>query len=455
MQYDKALFETMPIPKAVAKNSIPAIMSMLLVFVYNVADTFFIGQTGDELQVAAVTLSMPVFTLFIGAGVLLGVGGTSVISRSLGQGREAYAKKVSAFVFYASITLGLLLMVSFWIFMPTVLNIIGVSTDTFDFTRSYLNYLVVGAPFIIVSQTFSSIIRAEGKSSLAMRGMMIGSIANIILDPIFILTLDMGVTGAAIATVIGNLFSTLYFINYLVSGRSILSLRLKDFKMTDGIMFGVLAIGIPASLNNLMLAVANVFMNNFLSSYGDVQLAAMGVAIRANMILVFVQIGLGQGVQPLVGYNYGAKNFKRLKGIIKFSSATAIVIGSALTLIYWVLADTIVQSFIDNEQVITYGTQMLRALIISGPIVGVMFVFINVLQGFGKVVPSLILSISRHGLVFIPLIYLLNHVAGLNGIVYTQPVTDILTSIISVGIYFVVIRGVMGEQSTIRQRGNL
>ena len=447
MQYDKDLFETMPIPKAVAKNSIPAIMSMLLVFVYNVADTFFIGQTGDELQVAAVTLSMPVFTLFIGAGVLLGVGSTSVISRSLGEGREGYAKKVSSFAFYASIVFGLLLMILFWTFMPTVLNIIGVSADTVDFTRSYLGYLVVGAPFIILSQTFSNIIRAEGKSSLAMRGMMLGSVINIILDPIFILTFNMGVTGAAIATVIGNLFSTIYFIVYLVSGRSILSIRLKDFQMSDGIMFGVLAIGIPASLNNLMLSIANIFMNNFLSIYGDIQLAAMGVAIRANMILIFVQIGLGQGIQPLIGYSYGAKNFDRLKGIIKFASLMAIIVGSILTLFYWIFADTIVQSFIDNDQVIMYGTQMLRALIISGPIVGIMFVFINTLQGLGEVIPSLILSISRHGLVFIPLIYLLNYTAGLNGLIYTQPVTDILTSIISVVIYWFVIRGVMKNKT--------
>lgn len=447
MQYDKDLFETMPIPKAVAKNSIPAIMSMLLVFVYNVADTFFIGQTGDELQVAAVTLSMPVFTLFIGAGVLLGVGSTSVISRSLGEGREGYAKKVSSFAFYASIVFGLLLMILFWTFMPTVLNIIGVSADTVDFTRSYLGYLVVGAPFIILSQTFSNIIRAEGKSSLAMRGMMLGSVINIILDPIFILTFNMGVTGAAIATVIGNLFSTIYFIVYLVSGRSILSIRLKDFQMSDGIMFGVLAIGIPASLNNLMLSIANIFMNNFLSIYGDIQLAAMGVAIRANMILIFVQIGLGQGIQPLIGYSYGAKNFERLKGIIKFASLMAIIVGSILTLFYWIFADTIVQSFIDNDQVIMYGTQMLRALIISGPIVGIMFVFINTLQGLGEVIPSLILSISRHGLVFIPLIYLLNYTAGLNGLIYTQPVTDILTSIISVVIYWFVIRGVMKNKT--------
>ena len=448
MQYDKALFETMPIPKAVAKNSIPAIMSMLLVFVYNVADTFFIGQTGDELQVAAVTLSMPIFTLLIGAGVLLGVGSTSVISRALGAGRERYAKNVSSFAFYGAIGFGLLLMVLFWTFMPIVLKVIGVTPDTYDYTRAYLNYLVVGAPFVILSQAFSNIIRAEGRSSLAMRGMMLGSIANIILDPIFIFTFDMGLTGAAVATVLGNILSALYFIRYLVSGRSILSINLKDFKVTDGIMLGVLAIGIPASLNNLLLSVANIFMNNFLSNYGDIQLAAMGVAIRANMILVFVQIGLGQGIQPLIGYCYGARNFDRLRGIIKFSSIAAICLGSVLTLIYWVLTDTIIGSFIDNKQVIAYGTQMLRALIISGPIVGIMFIFINVLQGLGKAIPSLILSISRHGLVFIPLIYLLNRIAGLNGVVYTQPITDFVTSIIGVSIYLAVMRGVKRSYGT-------
>ena len=447
MQYDKALFETMSIPKAVAKNSIPAIISMMVVFIYNIADTFFIGQTGDELQVAAVTLAMPVFSLFIGAGVLLGIGGTSLISRSLGEGREGYAQKVSAFAFYAAIVIGLLMTGVFWTFMPTLLKVIGVSPDTVDYTRSYLTYLAIGAPFIIVSHTFSNIIRAEGKATLAMRGMLLGTITNIILDPILILGLDMGVTGAAIATVIGNLFGALYFIVYLVSGRSILSINFKDFKITDGVMFGVLAIGVPASLNNFMLSVAHIFLNNFLISYGDVQLAAMGVAIRANLIMIFVQIGLGQGIQPLIGYSYGAKHFDRLRGIIKFSIITAVVLGSVLTFIYWIFADMIIQSFIDSEEVVTYGTEMLRALIISGPIVGIMFIFINVLQGLGKVIPSLILSISRHGLVFIPLLYLLDAFAGLRGIIYTQPITDILTVIISVVIYLIVSRGLVDHKA--------
>lgn len=449
MQYDKELFETMSIPKAVAKNSIPAIISMMVVFVYNIADTFFIGQTGDELQVAAITLSMPVFSLFIAAGVLLGIGGTSMISRALGEKRVEYAKHVSAFAFYASIIIGLVLMVTFWVFMPSLLNIIGVSADTVDYTRNYLMYLAIGAPFIILSQTFSNIIRSEGKSTLAMKGMMLGTITNIILDPILILGFDMGVSGAAIATVIGNMFGAAFFIFYLVSGKSILSIKPKDFMIKNGVLLGVLAIGIPASLNNLMLSVANIFLNNFLMSYGDIQLAAMGVAVRANLIMIFVQIGLGQGIQPLVGYSYGAKDFDRLRGIIKFSIITAVILGSLLTAIYWVFADAIVQSFIDSPVVIDYGTTMLRALIISGPIVGVMFIFINVLQGLGKVIPSLILSISRHGLVFIPLLYILDYTVGLNGIIYTQPVTDILTVIISIILYTVVSRGLV-EQKAMR-----
>nr|WP_197274779.1 MATE family efflux transporter [Halolactibacillus sp. JCM 19043] len=211
-----------------------------------------------------------------------------------------YAKHVSSFAFYASIIIGLVLMVTFWVFMPTLLNIIGVSADTVDYTRDYLTYLAIGAPFIILSQTFSNIIRSEGKSTLAMKGMMLGTITNIILDPILILGFDMGVSGAAIATVIGNMFGAAFFIFYLVSGKSILSVKPKDFMIKNGVLVGVLAIGIPASLNNLMLSVANIFLNNFLMSYGDIQLAAMGVAIRANLIMIFVQIGLGQGIQHLL-----------------------------------------------------------------------------------------------------------------------------------------------------------
>lgn len=440
MKQNTELFEEMSVPKSVAKNAIPAIISMLVVFVYNIADTFFVGQTGDELQVAAVSLTTPIFLLFMAVGTLLGVGGTSVISRALGEGRGEYAKKVSSFCFYSSIVTGLMLMISFWIFMPNILKLIGTSEETIGFARSYLNYVALSAPFVIFAQAFSNIVRAEGKPNEAMFGMMLGTIINIVFDPVMILVMDMGVVGAAVATVIGNMVGAGYYLIYFLRNKSILSISLKDFQISDKIFTGVLSIGIPASLNNILMSVSSVILNNFLAGYGDIRVAAMGVAIRASMIIVLLQIGLGQGIQPLLGYNYGAKNYKRLREVIKFSLMCVLIIGTILTIIYWFGANIIVKAFIDNEAVAEYGINMLKALIISGPVMGIMFVFINALQAMGKAMPSLILSLTRQGFVFIPLLFILNAVSGLTGIVYAQPIADIIAVLISAILYFTINR---------------
>ncbi|AOT70337.1 MATE family efflux transporter [Geosporobacter ferrireducens] len=440
MEQNIALFERMSVPKAVAQNAIPAIISMLVVFIYNIADTFFVGQTGDELQVAAVSLTTPVFLLFMAAGTLFAVGGTSLISRALGEGRREYAKKVSSFCFYASIGIGCLLMILFWVCMPTILRLIGTSKDTIGLAGGYLNYVALSAPFVILSQTFSNIVRAEGKPNEAMFGMLLGTIANIVLDPIMILTMNMGVVGAAVATVIGNIVGAGYYIIYFLRKKSILSISFKDFQMGDQILTTVLAIGIPASLNNILMTVSNVVLNNFLAGYGDIQVAAMGVAMKASMMIVLLQLGLGQGIQPLLGYNYGAKNYKRSGEVLKFSVICSVVLGTILTIIYWLGANSIVRTFINSKAVIEYGMIILRALMLSGPVIGILFIFTNALQAMGQAIPSLVLSVSRQGFVFIPLLFILNAFGGFTGIVYAQPLTDFVSILISAVLYFIVSR---------------
>ncbi|MBP2651724.1 MAG: family efflux transporter [Firmicutes bacterium] len=439
------VFERMPVPKAVAKIVLPAIASMLMVFIYNIADTFFIGQTGDELQVAAVALTTPVFLLFMATGTLFGVGGTSVISRAIGEGRLEYAKKASAFCFYAAIAIGCILMVSFWIFMPAILSFIGTSKDTIGFAHEFLKYVALSAPFVLVSQSFSNIVRAEGRAKEAMNGMLLGTIVNIILNPIFILGFNLGVVGSAIATVIGNIIAAGYYVLYLLQGKSILSIALKDFQVNDKIMTGVFAIGIPAFITDILMSVANVILNNFLAVYGDVQVAAMGVAMKAGMMVVLLQIGLGQGIQPLLGFNYGAGNYRRLRDVIQFSSLCSIIFGTIITVAVWLNIDFFIRVFIDNEDVVKYGVIILKAMLLSGPVVGLLFIFTSALQAMGKALPSLILSLSRQGLVFIPLLFILNALGGFNGIVYVQPLVDFVSILLSAVLYFAVSRS-MGSK---------
>ena len=439
------VFASAPIPVAVAKNAIPAMISMLVTLIYNLADTFFVGQTNDALQVAAVSACTPIFLLLTGFGMIFGIGGTSMISRAFGRGEEEYAKKICSFCFWSAVGLGIVMALIYLLGMDVLVGLIGTSKASSHFAVEYLTWIAPAAPFTLISSTFSNTIRAEGKATVAMSGMMMGTLINIVLDPVMILWMDMGVAGAAVATLIGNVCSAAFYLIYFLTGKSRMSISLKHFSAKNGIASGVLAIGIPAGLNSLMMTVSNVSMNNVMASYGDVQLAAMGVAMKVCSILVMLQLGLGQGVQPILGFNFGAKNFKRFNATMRFTLFCTIVLGCILTAICFFGSGAIVRAFIDDQDVYTYGTQFVRAVMISGPVLGVLFLMTNALQAMGAALPSLVLSIARQGFVFIPILLILNAIFGLNGAVYTQPVTDVVAIIMSCVMFIIVLRKSMAR----------
>lgn len=432
MNQNKALFEDAPIPKAVAVMAVPTMISMLVVVIYNMADTFFIGQTGDPMQVAAVSLATPVFMVFMALGNLFGIGGSSAISRSLGEKKLERARNISSFCCYSSLGLGVLMAVLFLIGMDAILKLIGASEYTVGFAREYLTYIAFGGPFIMFGTAFGNILRGEGAAKESMIGNMIGTVTNIILDPIMILFLGWGVAGAAIATVIGNIAASAYYVCYFLRKRSSLSIRFQDFSTAGRIPFSVASIGIPASLNNILMSCANIVLNLVLVSYGDTPVAAMGVALKSNMLVVLLQIGLCAGIQPLIGYNYGSGNKKRLKQVFWFTGLCAVIMGTALTLLMVVARRFVIQAFINDAEVISYGIQMVIALQLSGPVIGILFLCINTLQGMGKALPSLVLTICRQGLIFIPAVCLLNRIFGLDGVIYAQPTADFLSIVLSV-----------------------
>lgn len=434
---NEELFEKATIPQAVAKMVIPSILSVLVLIIYNMADIFFIGQTGDANQVAAIAITMPVFMLFIALGNVFGIGGSSVISRLLGQGDKVKAARAGSFCFYGSIISGFIMMTIFLLGMDGILSIIGANEKTVDFARIYLTYVAVGAPFVILPAAFGHIVRAEGAPKEAMAGMMIGTIINIILDPIMILAMDMGVAGAAWATVIGNVIGSIYYLHYLVGKKTILSIRLQDAKINNKDVTGIFAIGIPVSLGNVLMSISNILLNNVLNGYpgGEVYIAAMGVALRASMFLILIQLGFAIGIQPLVGYNYGAKNMDRLKKIVKFSFVCTAVMGTIFTAIYALAANPIIKAFIADEAVIKNGVNMLYALILPGPVVGILFVITFALQAMGKAGASFLLNVSRQGFVFIPVLYISNATIGLNGVIYSQTIADYVSLFMAIGIF--------------------
>ncbi len=287
---------------------------------------------------------------------------------------------------------------------------------------------------------FGNILRGEGAAKQSMAGNLIGTVTNIVLDPILILWAGMGVAGAAIATVIGNMAACCFYLHYLLRGKSVLSIHPKHFRAGEGIALGVMAIGIPASLNNILMSCSNIVYNKQLVGYGDTPVAAMGVAMKTNMLVVLLQIGLCAGIQPLIGYNYGAGNTKRLKQVFRFTGMCAVALGTLLTLLMVVAREPIIRAFIDDAAVIEQGIKMMIALQLSGPVIGILFLCINTLQGMGKAIPSLVLTICRQGLVFVPMILILNAVFGLDGIIYAQPVADYISIAVAVTICLTILR---------------
>lgn len=431
------VFSEYKIPKAVATLALPSMLGMLINVVYNLADTFFVGQTNDPNQVAAVSVSMPLFMLFIAVGNLFGVGGCAFISRSLGEGKNEKIKTISSFCIYTSIAVGIVIGVIYYFLRTPILYLVGASDNTVGYAADYLSWIAIGAPFTVVSIMAGNLIRGEGAAKQSMIGSIIGQITNIILDPVFILSkgdrlfffdlpfgFGMGVSGAAIATVIGNIVTVLYFLFYFLKGNSILSITPKRYSVKNGIAKGVISVGLPASLNNVLMSLSNIVVNMFLAKYGDNAVAGMGVAMKANMLVVMLQLGLAQGIQPLVGYCYGAKNFLRMKKSILFGMMCNIVIGASVTAFYIAFKEQVIAMFINNSEVIAHGVKMLTALMVPGTVLGILFIINFSFQGMGKGIQSLILAVSRQGLVFLPTMILMDRFVGLDGIIWAQPAAD-------------------------------
>lgn len=426
-QMDKTteIFRDAPIPKAVFYNIVPSVISMIMVLVYNLADTFFIGQTKNAYMVAAVSLATPAFLIFMAIGILFGVGGTSLISRMLGEGKNERAKNASAFCFWTGIAVGIIGMLFIWVAIEPLCKVVGSSADTVEYVKQYLLIISVGVPFLIVGNSFSNIIRAEGKANKAMMGMILGNLTNIILDPIMILGFGWNVAGAAVATVIGNIVAAAFYIFHFVSGKSMLSIHPKHYMAAGGIAAGVLGIGIPASLNNILMSVSNIVVNNLMAHHGDMAVAGLGVAMKVNMIVVMLLIGVGTGIQPLLGYCFGAGNRKRFVGVLKFSLCLAVALSAVMTVICYAGAGPMVNAFLEDADAYGYGMEFARILIISGPVLGILFVLVNTIQAMGAALPSLVLSVSRQGLVYLPVLALFNQVFDTpKMLVMAQPVTD-------------------------------
>ena len=418
--------------KAVAKMAVPSVISSLVTVVYNMADTFFVGQTGDPLQVAAVSLTNPIFILMMAFANMFGMGGSAVLSMALGAKDERRAKNASSFVTYASLIVGVVFALILIVFMDPILALFGANAETYEFARGYTFHIAYGAPFIIWSAAASFIVRAEGASREAMIGSMIGTIANIVLDPIFISVLGQGTAGAAIATTIGNVMASGYYLWYFLRKSRMLSISWRYFTVRGGILTKICSAGLPTAIFSALMSVSTIVLNQLLVVYGNDPVAAIGIVFKANMFITFLQMGLANGVQPLLGYNYGAGNMERFREVESYTKKCCLAAGVIAAVLYFVFREEIISLFISDSDVIAYGVQMLIAYMLSGPVIGILFVNMNCMQSVGHAFPATVLSVLRQGILLIPLLYLLRALFGLNGVILGQSVTDYIAVILSI-----------------------
>ncbi len=428
---EQELFARAPIPRAYFQMALPVVLSMLVSLVYNMVDTWFIAQTQNTALVAGVSLCAPMFTLMVAMGDIFGLGGSSLISRLLGQGEEKRVRHVSAFCSFGAIVWGVLVGALMLIFRQPILRLLGASSDTMDSAMAYYSYLALGAPAIIFTLVPSNILRTEGMAVASMVGSITGAVVNIILDPIFIFGLNMGAGGAALATVLSNVVSAVLFIVLLVTKSQRLSMRLRDCSVQGTELREILVIGVPASITNLMQSFAMTLTNRFLLPYGTENVAALGIALKVNMIVMLIMVGFAFGAQPLLGYNYGANNRERLRGLLKFDILVQLVFAVVMTVVFLIFAPQIIRVFMSDGGVIRAGSRILRCMVITMPLMGIILVCTTLFQAAGKAMPAFLLSISRQGVALLICMVVLSAVFGFYGVILAQAAADVVSFILA------------------------
>lgn len=413
-------------------QALPVVFSMIISLIYNLADTYFVARTGSTLIVAGVSVCAPVFTVLMAFGNVYAQGGSSLISRLMGKNDQGSVRRVSSFCFYLAIATGLVLAVPMLIFQGPILRLLGASPEVMPYAREYYLVLAAGAPAVILPFIHSNLLRCEGASTLSMLGNVGGSVINIILDPIFIQVLGMGAAGAAIATVIGNLASDLFFLAIVLGKSRHLSVAPRDWRVSAGELRQIFSVGITAAVTNIASSVCVVVTNQFLKGYGDEKIAAWGIASKVAMIAQMVLIGLAFGGVPLFGYLYGGKDFKKLKKLISFCTAFISCYGLLMALIIILLARPLTLVFMDDPGVVRDSALMLRWQVSGSAFAGIVLLFTCLFQATGKAGPALALSLSRQGLLFLAVLGVGVLVAGFNGLLAAQPIADALSAALAV-----------------------
>lgn len=431
------LFESMPIPRAVMKLAIPTVLSSLVMVLYNLADTYFVGMLNNAVENAAVTLAAPLLLAFNAVNNLFGVGSSSMMSRSLGKKDYETVYRSAAFGFYCSIFAGLLFSIAYTVFQVPLLNLLGATEETLGATIGYARWTVTfGAVPAILNVVLAYLVRAEGAAMHASIGTMSGCFLNILLDPIFILPwgLNMGAEGAGLATFLSNCVACLYFfvLLYVKRGRTYVCVNPKMFSFKWHIVVGVCAVGIPASIQNLLNVTGMSVLNNFTSAFGSNAVAAMGIAQKINSVTVQIALGLSQGIMPLISYNYASGNIKRMKKTFFFTARIALVFLVLMEIAYYAGARTWVGLFMQDQQIVDYGARFLQGFCLGMPFLAIDFLAVGVFQACGLGKNAFLFAILRKVVLEIPALFILNALFPLYGLAYAQFAAELVLAIAAV-----------------------
>ncbi|MBO5485016.1 MAG: MATE family efflux transporter [Lachnospiraceae bacterium] len=431
------LFEETPVPRAVMTLAIPTIISSLVMVIYNLADTYFVGMLNDSIQNAAVTLAAPVLLAFNAVNNLFGVGSSSMMSRALGKKEYDTVYRSSAFGFYCSLLCGVLFSIGYTAFSSQILAVLGADAETVTATGEYLKWTVsFGAVPAILNVVLAYMVRSEGSSLHASIGTMSGCLLNIILDPFFILPwgMNMGAAGAGLATFLSNCVACAYFfiLLFVKRGNIYVCIHPSMFRLEKVIAIGICAVGIPAAVQNLLNVTGMTVLNNFTSSFGSDAVAAMGIAQKVNMVPLYIALGISQGIMPLISYNYASGNITRMKKTLTFSTKLSLIFMVIVSVGFYLGADFWIMLFIKDKSIIAYGSRFLRGLCIGLPFLCMDFLAVGVFQACGLGKQSLVFAILRKIVLEIPALSILNMLFPLYGLAYSQFVAEFILSIAAV-----------------------
>lgn len=437
----KEIFETKPIPAALAKMAIPTIVSQLITLIYNIADTWFIGQTNNPYMVAASSLVLTIFLMTAALANLFGVGGGNLVVRLLGGKDEEEAKKAASLSLVMAAGVSLTFSVLCFLFMDPLLRLLGASDYTIGYAKQYLTFVVaIGAVPTVLANTMSAMVRNIGHSKEAGFGLGMGGVLNVILDPIFMFVIfpsGYQVAGAAVATMLSNVITLLYFIltYQKLKGETVLSLPRRVEKIRKDSLGSLFSVGIPAAMSLLLFDLTTMVINRLAAGHGDTQLAAIGIVLKVERLPLNIGIGICLGMTPLVAYNYASKNHKRMKEFFSAARFAGLVISVMCVVFYRFCAPYIVRAFISDADTVRYGTEFLQSRCFATPFMFLSFHMVHFMQAVNRGKVSFQLAVIRQICLNIPILILLNHFFGMSGVVWTQLIADAINVVVSYIIY--------------------